>query len=73
MENVFQDRLSELYETLAFHFTRGLSTTKAVDYLVKAGEKSLARYAVEEAHLHFRNAYEILASKEKLSEQKKSS
>jgi class 3 adenylate cyclase/tetratricopeptide (TPR) repeat protein len=71
MENVFQDRLSELYETLAFHFTRGLSTTKAVDYLVKAGEKSLARYAVEEAHLHFRNAYEILASKEKLSEAEK--
>jgi len=71
MENVFQDRLSELYETLAFHFARGQSTTKAVDYLVKAGEKSLARYAVEEAHLYFKKAYDILASKEEISGEEK--
>jgi class 3 adenylate cyclase/tetratricopeptide (TPR) repeat protein len=71
MENVFQDRLSELYETLAFHFARGQSTTKAVDYLVKAGEKSLARYAVEEAHQYFKKAYDILASKEEMSEEEK--
>jgi tetratricopeptide (TPR) repeat protein len=71
MENVFQDRLSELYETLAFHFARGQSTTKAVDYLVKAGEKSLARYAVEEAHEYFKEAYDILALKEEMSEEDK--
>ena len=51
MESVFRDRLPEFYETLAFHFARGQSVVKAVDYLVKSGEKSLARYAVEEAHL----------------------
>jgi class 3 adenylate cyclase/tetratricopeptide (TPR) repeat protein len=71
MENVFEDRLSELYETLAFHFSRGKSTTKAVDYLVKSGEKSLARYAVEEAHQYFKKAYNILASKEEMSEEEK--
>jgi len=68
MEHVFQDRLSEFYETLAFHFARGQSTAKAVDYLVKAGEKSLARYAVEEAHEYFKKAYGILESKDELSE-----
>ena len=68
---LFKDRLAEFYETLAFHFARGQSVTKAVDYLVKSGEKSLARYAVEEAHQYFRKAYDILASKEELSEAEK--
>jgi tetratricopeptide (TPR) repeat protein len=67
MENIFQERLAELYETLAYHFARGQSVTKAVDYLVKSGKKSLARYAVEEAHQYFRKAYDILASKEEIS------
>jgi class 3 adenylate cyclase/tetratricopeptide (TPR) repeat protein len=68
MESVFQDRLAEFNETLAYHFVRGQSVTKAVDYLVKSGEKSLARYAVEEAHQYFKKAYDILASKEERSE-----
>jgi tetratricopeptide (TPR) repeat protein len=67
METVFRDRLSEFYETLAFHYARGQSVAKAVDFLVKSGEKSLARYAVEEAHQYFRKAYDILASKEEIS------
>jgi tetratricopeptide (TPR) repeat protein len=71
MEGLFQDRLSEFYETLAFHFARGRSVTKAVDYLVKSGEKSLARYAVEEAHQYFKKAYDILVSKEDMSEEEK--
>jgi class 3 adenylate cyclase/tetratricopeptide (TPR) repeat protein len=71
MEGLFQDRLSEFYETLAFHFARGRSIAKAVDYLVKSGEKSLARYAVEEAHQYFKTAYDILASKEVMSEEEK--
>ena len=49
IETVFKDRLAEFNETLAYHFARGQSTAKAVDYLIKSGEKSLARYAVEEA------------------------
>jgi class 3 adenylate cyclase/tetratricopeptide (TPR) repeat protein len=71
MESVFQDRLSEFYETLAFHFARGRSVAKAVDYLVKSCENSLARYAVEEAHQYFKKAYDILASKEEMSEEEK--
>ncbi|UCG66350.1 MAG: AAA family ATPase, partial [Deltaproteobacteria bacterium] len=63
MEELFQDRLPEFYETLAFHFSQGQSVIKAVDYLVKSGEKSLARYAVEEAHQYFKEAFDILTSK----------
>jgi class 3 adenylate cyclase/tetratricopeptide (TPR) repeat protein len=68
IESVFKDRLVEFNETLAYHYALGQSNTKAVDYLVKSGEKSLARYAVEEAHQYFKEAYDILASKAELSD-----
>jgi class 3 adenylate cyclase/tetratricopeptide (TPR) repeat protein len=72
MERLFEGRLSEFYETLAYHFSLGRSENKAVEYLVKAGEKSLARYAVEEAHEHYKRAYDILGPKEdKTDEEKK--
>jgi len=63
MEQLFEGRLSEFYETLAFHFLRGRSTAKAVEYLMLSGKKSLSRYAVEEADQYFREAYDILKSK----------
>ena len=71
MEGLFEDRLSEFYETLAYHFSLGRSVNKAVEYLVKAGEKSLARYAVEEAHEHYKKAYDILGPKEDKTEEEK--
>jgi tetratricopeptide (TPR) repeat protein len=71
MEQIFHDRLPEFYETLAFHFAQGKSAIKAVDYLAKSGEKSLARYAVEEAHQYFKQAFNILASKTDKSEAEK--
>jgi class 3 adenylate cyclase/tetratricopeptide (TPR) repeat protein len=71
MEQLFQDRLPEFYETLAFHFSQGQSVIKAVDYLVKSGEKSLARYAVEEAHQYFKEAFDILSSKTNKSKAEK--
>ena len=71
MERLFENRLSEFYETLAYHFALGKSANKAVEYLVKAGEKSLARYAVEEAHEHYKKAYDILGPKEDKTEQEK--
>ncbi len=68
IESLFQDRLSEFCETLAFHFRRGKSHHKAVDYLIKSGEKSLARYAVEESHQYFQEAFDILEAKKGRSE-----
>ena len=63
MEKIFHDRLPEFYETLAFHFTKGKSIHKAVDYLMKSGEKSLKKYAVEESHKYYKEAYNLLLDK----------
>jgi class 3 adenylate cyclase/tetratricopeptide (TPR) repeat protein len=63
MEHLFEDRLSEFYETLAFHFKQGQSFRKAIDYLMKSGEKSLKRYAVEESHQYFKEAFDLLKNK----------
>ena len=60
MENLFQKRLPEFYETLAFHFQKSHSILKAADYLMKSGEKSMKRYAVEESHEYYKQAYELL-------------
>ena len=63
IETLFKERLQEFYETLAYHFKNGQSTRKAVDYLVKSGEKCLRRYAVEESHLYFKESFDILSQK----------
>jgi class 3 adenylate cyclase/tetratricopeptide (TPR) repeat protein len=71
MEQLFQDRCSEFYETLAFHFKRGRSVLKAVDYLMKSGEKSLARYAVQESHEYYKEAYDLIADKQTRTEEER--
>lgn len=62
IEELFQDRLPEFYETLAFHFKQGRSTEKAIYYLARSGEKSLARYAVAESHRYFKDAFDLLST-----------
>jgi class 3 adenylate cyclase/tetratricopeptide (TPR) repeat protein len=62
MEQLFHDRLSEFYETLAYHYKQGQSLLKAVGYLIKAGEKSWKRYAVDESHSYFKEAYDLLSN-----------
>ncbi len=63
IEKLFQDRLPEFYETLAYHFSKGQSELKAVNYLIKSGEKSLKRYALEESDQYFRRAYDMLSNR----------
>ena len=63
MEHLFQDRLTEFYETLAVHFKQGRSVLKAVNYLMKSGEKSLKRFALEESHQYYQEAYDLLCAK----------
>jgi len=63
IERLFADRLPEFYEALARHYTRGLSQDKAVTYLALAGEKSLARSAVAEAHQFYAQALELEKSR----------
>jgi len=61
MEAVLADRIDEFVETLAYHFLRGGVTDKAIHYLVEAGRKCVARYALREATVHFREAYALIA------------
>ena len=63
MEELFQDRLPEFYETLAYHFKQGQSVTKAVEYLMKAGEKSFSRCALEESHQFYKDAFDLLSQR----------
>jgi tetratricopeptide (TPR) repeat protein len=67
IEQLFGERLPEFYETLAYHYTQGRSVDKAVEYLMKSGEKSLARYALEESHKSFQQAYDLLRGKSELT------
>ena len=62
MEKLFYNRITEFCETLAFHYSRGQSIHKAVDYLMKSGEKSLGRYAVQESHAYYKEAYKLLTA-----------
>ena len=61
IEKLFENRLPDFYETLAFHFYRSKRIPKALEYLTKAGKKNLIRYAVEEAHQHYRMAFDLLS------------
>jgi len=60
IEALYPNRLDEFYEALAFHFKNGSSADKAIQYLTKAAEKCIDRYAVEESHRHYLEAYELL-------------
>ena len=61
IEHLMRSRLAEFYERLAYHFREAQAFNKAVDYLIKAGEKSLNRYSLDEAHQFFQEAYDLLA------------
>ena len=54
LESLYADRLPEHYEALAHHFTEGGVPAKAVEYLVKAGDKAAAAFANQEAFAFFR-------------------
>ena len=71
MEQLFLDRLPEFYETLAFHFKHGQSIQKAVDYLMKSGEKSLNRFALDEARQYYQQAYDLLSPRPDKTEEDK--
>jgi predicted ATPase len=60
IEQLFIDRLPEFYETLSYHFKKGRSISKAIHYLMKSGEKSLARYALDESHQYYTEAYQLI-------------
>lgn len=69
MEAVLAGRIPEFVETLAYHFQRAGAVEKAVHYLGEAGRKCVARYALAEAAIHFREAYALISEKERTPQQ----
>ncbi|HLO26627.1 MAG TPA: adenylate/guanylate cyclase domain-containing protein, partial [Geobacteraceae bacterium] len=69
IEQLFSERLPEFYETLAYHYGQGGAIDKAVGYLMRSGGKSLARYALEESHESFQQAYDLLIGKSEPTEE----
>jgi tetratricopeptide (TPR) repeat protein len=61
IEAQFAERLGEVTETLAYHYTQAGLVEKAVHYLRAAGAKAMERYALVEAQSHFEKAYEMLS------------
>jgi class 3 adenylate cyclase/tetratricopeptide (TPR) repeat protein len=56
LEQLFADRLPELYEALAYHYRESHVAGKAVEYLVKSGKKAMLQFSVEESHLYYQDA-----------------
>ena len=69
IEQLFHERLPEFYETLAHHYGQGGAIDKAVEYLMRSGGKNLARYALEESHESFQQAYDLLRGKSGTTEE----
>jgi class 3 adenylate cyclase/tetratricopeptide (TPR) repeat protein len=59
IEFLYQDQLEEYYEQLAYHYSRCNSKGKAMEYLLKAGQKATQRYANETALDYFQKALDI--------------
>ncbi|MEE4113767.1 MAG: AAA family ATPase [Desulfobacteraceae bacterium] len=60
LETLHHGRLESALETLALHYANSDCTHKAAEYLIRSGEKSLEKYAVEESHGYYERAYRLL-------------
>jgi class 3 adenylate cyclase/tetratricopeptide (TPR) repeat protein len=63
IEQLYHDRLPEFYEALSYHFKMGQSIHRAIDYLMKSGQKSLRRYALNESNQYYQEAFGLLTKK----------
>jgi class 3 adenylate cyclase/tetratricopeptide (TPR) repeat protein len=61
LEELYADRLEEVYGALAYHYARSDVADKAVTYLVGAADKAARVYANAEALVHLREALQHLA------------
>ena len=59
IEELYAERLPESYEMLAYHYERGEVWGKALEYLVKAGQKAQQAYANQEALDHYSRALDM--------------
>ncbi len=61
LEQLFAERKEEFYGLLAHHFDAGGERERAVDYLLKAGDKARLEDAQEEAAKFYKRAVELLS------------
>ena len=59
IEELYTDRLTEHYEELAYHYEQGEAWGKALEYLVKAGQRLQQSYANQEALAHYNRALAV--------------
>ncbi|MGA2977922.1 MAG: adenylate/guanylate cyclase domain-containing protein [Spirochaetia bacterium] len=64
LEGIASGTLSEEYGAIAHHYSQSGNVDKAVEYLVRAADQYLARYAAEEANNNYQEAYDLLVAKE---------
>jgi class 3 adenylate cyclase/tetratricopeptide (TPR) repeat protein len=60
LEQIYSERLAEVYEILAFHFLNGEDWERAYKYCLAAGEKSFSRSVYEEARKYVEEAFTAL-------------
>jgi predicted ATPase len=60
IEALYQERLEEYYIELAYHYSRSADNKKAVDYLIKAGDRCKQLYANQDAIKYFNDALSLL-------------
>ncbi|MFP6584518.1 MAG: adenylate/guanylate cyclase domain-containing protein [Candidatus Hydrogenedentota bacterium] len=59
IETLFEERLTDHYEALAYHYALAEDDEPALDYLVKAGDKAVAAYANREAIDYYQQALNL--------------
>lgn len=62
IEELHADRLTEHYEVLAHHFSRGSDRVKALEYATKAGAKAARAYANREALALYEQALTLVGN-----------
>jgi predicted ATPase len=56
LEAIYQDRLEEYYERIAYHYTQTTNSYKALEYLELANQKAAGKNAMQEAKTFFDQA-----------------
>ena len=65
IESLYSQRLDELYEILAYHYSNSTSNEKALYYLEMAGDKAARVHSLEEARQHYEEALSFFENRKK--------
>ncbi len=64
IEALYQEQVEEYVEQLAYHYSHSDNREKAIEYLIKAGQKAATRYANREALDYFQGALDVIEAGE---------